>query len=135
MNRLSRLGIVLLIAVTLATPSAFANSPSAAVPFWSSIVDTVPAESCARFWSFLTSLWAKNGCEVDPNGRCLPGLTSVPAGGKNGCQVDPSGRCLPRPSYATDNGCEVDPSGRCLPRPSYATDNGCQVDPNGRCRK
>lgn len=97
MNRLSRLGIVLMIAAPLATPSAFANSPSAAIPFW----------------SFLTSLWAKNGCQVDPDGRCAPGLTSVLPGRKNGCQVDPNGRCLPHPSHAADNGCSADPNGRC----------------------
>jgi hypothetical protein len=132
MNRLSRLGTVLLIVVPLATPSAFANSPSAAVPFWSGIVATGPAESCARFWSFLTSLWAKNGCQVDPNGRCLPGPRHA---ANNGCSADPDGRCLARPSHATDNGCSADPNGHCLPGRPQAVDNGCQVDPDGRCRK
>jgi hypothetical protein len=110
MNRLSRLAIVLLIAMALTSPSAFANSPSAAVTQWSGVVASVPTERFAGFWSFLPSLWAKNGCEVDPNGRCL----SVRIGGDNGCQVDPDGRCLPRPSQAAgDNGCSADPKGRC----------------------
>lgn len=91
MNRWSRLATVLLIAVALCTPSVFATSPSAAVPYWSGSVASVPAESFARFWSFLTSLWAKNGCEVDPSGRCLPRPSQAAA--DNGCSADPSGRC------------------------------------------
>jgi hypothetical protein len=44
----------------------------------------------AWLWTFLARVWAKNGCHVDPNGRCLDGL-QAPA--ENGCRVDPNGRC------------------------------------------
>lgn len=27
----------------------------------------------AWLWAFLARAWAKNGCHVDPNGRCAPG--------------------------------------------------------------
>jgi hypothetical protein len=109
MNRLLRLAFALLIAVALATPSAFANSISTTALRWSSIETSIVKEGRFEgFWSFVTSLWAKNGCEVDPSG-----LNSVPATG-SGCQTDTSGHCLPSPNQAADNGCEVDPSGRCL---------------------
>lgn len=42
-------------------------------------------------WGLLTGVWSANGCEVDPNGRCLPGPAAASA--DNGCEVDPSGRC------------------------------------------
>ncbi|MGH7483976.1 MAG: hypothetical protein ACREMY_00045 [bacterium] len=110
MNRWSRLAFVLLIAAALATPSAFASSLSVAFPRASGSASVVE-ERFAGFWSFLTRLWAKNGCEVDPNGRCLP---ASPQAADNGCSADPNGRCLPRLSQeAGDNGCSADPSGRC----------------------
>jgi|1186.fasta_scaffold315009_1 hypothetical protein len=112
MNRWSRLVFALLIAVALAVPSAFASSLSAAFPRLSVITFSVSEERFAGFWSLLTSLGAKNGCQVDPNGICLP-----------------------RSSHAADNGCSADPNGICLPRSSHAADNGCSADPNGRCGK
>ena len=48
----------------------------------------------ARLLSFLARVWEKNGCRVDPNGRCLDGL-QAPAPADNGCSVDPNGRCAP----------------------------------------
>jgi hypothetical protein len=58
----------------------------------------------------LVSLWSKNGCQLDPNGRCV--TTATP---KNGCQADPFGRCLDGLTTAptTETGCELDPFGRC----------------------
>ena len=112
MNRWFRLALALLIAVVLGTPTAFADSYSGRVPRLSGMLASVPAERFADLWNFLTSLWAKNGCEVDPNGRCL----AAQVGGKNGCQVDPSGNCLPGTGPARlgeENGCQVDPNGRC----------------------
>jgi hypothetical protein len=55
------------------------------------ILEAGPAP-LAWLWSFLARVWEKNGCRVDPNGRCLDGL-QAPA--KNGCSVDPNGRCAP----------------------------------------
>src|SRR5579864_6914995 len=41
-------------------------------------------------WSLMTGGWMKEGCMIDPDGRCV---TSVPT--KEGCNIDPFGRCLP----------------------------------------
>jgi len=41
-------------------------------------------------WSFISEGWMKEGCNIDPNGRCV---TALPT--KVGCNIDPNGRCLP----------------------------------------
>jgi hypothetical protein len=130
MNRWSRSALILLAAVVLVTPPTFANLLSEAGPGWSGIAGTVGEESYSAFWSFVTRLWAKNGCQVDPSGRCLP-LPGHAA--DNGCSADPNGRCLPLPSHAADNGCSADPSGHCQAVTGSSRKNGCQVDPDGRC--
>lgn len=48
---------------------------------------------------------------------------------KEGCKVDPFGRCLPQ--AATDGSCLIDPFGKCSE--NVTTDEGCRVDPNGHC--
>jgi hypothetical protein len=48
-------------------------------------------------WRFFQSLWAEEGCRIDPDGRCLTGTTQAPAQrslfGEEGCMIDPDGRC------------------------------------------
>jgi hypothetical protein len=125
MTSLSRKASVLLVAVLLAT-TAVSAAPLRAHPA------LMPIDPLAQLWNVLTSLWTKNGCSADPDGRCLSGSTVTT---DNGCSVDPSGRCLPGASATTvtpKNGCQVDPNGRCLPG-TVTTKNGCQVDPDGRC--
>lgn len=49
-------------------------------------------------------------------GRAWTFLTGA---GKEGCHIDPDGRCVPRslselqPTIQTDTGCHIDPDGRC----------------------
>jgi hypothetical protein len=52
---------------------------------------TFPASFLGRAWSFLTALWAKEGCHIDPNGRCR----IVTPQSDTGCNIDPNGRCKP----------------------------------------
>jgi hypothetical protein len=64
----------------------------------------------APLWSFLGRLWAKEGCGLDPSGRCAtsPVTTDV------GCGLDPSGACKPASTpESLDVGCGLDPSGQC----------------------
>ena len=71
-----------------------------------------PPDLLARAWSFLTGLWSKTGCNIDPNGRCLPETPVVQP--DEGCHIDPSGRCGPEtPDVQPDEGCNIDPFGRC----------------------
>ena len=48
-------------------------------------------EFLSRAWILVRSTVVKAGCEVDPDGRCVP----APIRTKAGCNVDPNGRCLP----------------------------------------
>jgi hypothetical protein len=98
-------------------------------------VGSFAAAPLPSLWSWLVNLWEKNGCAIDPHGRCLPGAAPVqPDGADNGCGIDPWGHCQVAPAK---NGCMIDPHGRCLPvaapvQPASA-DNGCSIDPWGRC--
>jgi len=54
-----------------------------------SLVSTAP-RLFDSFWEIFSSIWStKAGCEMDPDGRCLPAP-------KAGCEWDPNGRCLPK---------------------------------------
>jgi hypothetical protein len=105
----SRKASIVLVALFLVTTAVSAESRPGARAHSARIAGLSSVESFSGFWSVLVGLWTKNGCQVDPDGRCLPT--------KNGCSVDPSGRCLP-PATTT-----------------ITLDNGCQVDPNGSCAK
>jgi hypothetical protein len=80
--------VALLLVLVVATPWAAAAAPTDHGRF-----DI--ATPLVRLWSWLAHVWAKNGCMIDPGGRCLPGTSTapVPAGSENGCGIDPGGRC------------------------------------------
>lgn len=87
-------------------------------------------------WSFLKGLWSKEGCHIDPNGRCI--TSSTPASSADsGCHIDPNGQCITSatPASSADTGCHIDPDGRCITSaaPVSSADTGCQIDPFGRC--
>jgi hypothetical protein len=81
---------VLVLGLVLGTPLMSWAAPRAAG--WRTGIPEASPAPLARLWTFLAGAWAKNGCRVDPDGRCLDGL-QAPA--KNGCRVDPFGRCAP----------------------------------------
>lgn len=64
-----------------------------------------PADFFSRLLRLLPGLWEKEGCIIDPNGRCAP----VPFDA--GCIIDPHGQCAP---VAPDAGCIIDPNGGCI---------------------
>lgn len=68
----------------------------------------------ARIWSLVTGFWSKNGCRIDPNGYCIPGINEGGSTVENGCVIDPSGQCASA-AVTTKNGCIIDPDGRCRP--------------------
>ncbi|HXO19546.1 MAG TPA: hypothetical protein VOA87_06430 [Thermoanaerobaculia bacterium] len=81
----------------------------------------------ARLWSGLTSLWAEEGCSIDPDGgHCKPGQATPPGNGtpgsltnaraQEGCSIDPNGGCAGKPGANSlfvpfGAGCSIDPSG------------------------
>jgi hypothetical protein len=110
MPRLSRRVLTLLLVTALAATTALAQPPTGAFqPLRPALSDS--GDLIARLWSLLGRPWTKNGCGLDPSGRCLT-KGSSPVAGDNGCGIDPSGGRCPA---TTKNGCSVDPNGRCLP--------------------
>jgi hypothetical protein len=108
---LRRKAVLLLLASALAFPWAASAGPReanarAVAPFTSTFLEDL----LDRAWSFFTSVRNKEGCHLDPHGRCAPG------------------------AIRTDEGCHLDPSGRCAPEPTIQTDTGCHLDPHGGCR-
>jgi hypothetical protein len=84
---------VLVVSLALTTPLCEAASP----------VRSRTSSVFTRFglWEWVTNLWTKNGCSLDPGGLCVPNL-------------NPSGHLVvPVPSgSSTDAGCGIDPGGR-----------------------
>lgn len=90
---------VLVLSLALATPLCEAASRGSAP-------DHAGRTSPASFqllgvWEWVTSLWAKAGCGIDPNGACAPSPTP------------PGHSAVPAPSGSSaDAGCGIDPGGR-----------------------
>lgn len=111
----------LVVVALLAAPSVASAAPRAGgFRLQDSYSDVV-----AWLWNILASRSAKNGCSIDPNGRCV-------SSSKEGCRIDPSGRCVTDTLQSSDNGCLIDPSGHCVD-PTQANKEGCSIDPFGRC--
>jgi hypothetical protein len=49
----------------------------------------------SSFWSFVTGLWNKAGCSLDPYGLCRPEPSDPVSDGDAGCSLDPYGHCHP----------------------------------------
>jgi hypothetical protein len=84
----------LLLAALVAVPAASSAAPrhkgrqetrtAAAAP--------APLALLERLWSTLTSVWAEEGCHIDPDGRCAPSQGSgLTAPANPGCQSSPGG--------------------------------------------
>ncbi len=90
---------VLVVSLTLTTPLCEAASPGSA-PGRARQAAATPSHLLG-LWDWLASVLAKNGCSIDPSGRCVNSPT-------------PTGQSLPPvPSLSdTDEGCAIDPGGR-----------------------
>lgn len=114
--RRKSLFLFLLIAL-VATPWAAAGGPRPESPRAAHAVEDVPF--FGNFWRFLRSVWEKEGCNIDPDGRCVnePAQTP-PLQPKEGCGIDPWGRCVNEPAQTpppqTEAGCNIDPWGHCV---------------------
>jgi hypothetical protein len=81
-------------------------------------------------WSFITGGWMKEGCMIDPDGRCV-----TPVQTKEGCTIEPDGRCVASSPVLHQKAPANNTSGSHgrTRRPALRTKEGCQVDPGGRC--
>lgn len=70
--------------------------------------DSKPALSFfAGLETLWANLWTKEGCRIDPWGRCVTSTADA------GCRIDPWGRCIDLST--ADAGCRMDPlGGGCL---------------------
>ena len=95
MNTVSvRRKILLALLVTvLVTPWVSAAGPQAESPRSVRAVEPVALDFFSRIWSFLRRVGSKEGCNIDPSGRCSSENPSPQT--KEGCHIDPSGGCLP----------------------------------------
>jgi hypothetical protein len=92
-RRLLRTFALLVLSLVLTTPLCEAASRGRASR-------TSPASVyLLSVWEWAASLWAKNGCSLDPGGLCATNPTShplvpVPSGSNldAGCSIDPGGR-------------------------------------------
>ncbi len=98
-----RLALGLLVALALSA------APAAAAPF-------DPGALLSKLRGWLSFVWAENGCEIEPLGRC--GAAAAP-------QAEIPVR---RDTIQRDNGCIIEPNGRCA---AIQRDNGCILEPNG----
>lgn len=80
---------LLLLAALLAAPWASAAGPQIESPRATQAVSPDDAFDLSRFWRLLKSAWTKEGCNIDPNGRCVTQKVDT------GCNIDPNGRCHP----------------------------------------
>lgn len=112
-----RLSLIVALGLILLAPCVAAAQPRSqglaiTIPTLSG-----PADLLAQAWAFISQLWEKGGCGIDPNG------------GEGGCGIDPDGR---------DGGCLIDPNGVCATTqttPPVQGEGGCGIDPSGLCVK
>lgn len=105
---LRRPALILALAVFLVTPweaAAEPRLPSVQLRAFSDSAASGVSDLFSRVLQFFSNFWAKEGCGIDPHGRCIPSTID------NGCGLDPHGGCAP---VQVDNGCSLDPDGRCM---------------------
>jgi hypothetical protein len=85
-----RLVVVLALSALLGSPAtSLARPRPAARHSWTQAAAQAPL---SWLWNALVSVWEKEGCRIDPNGRCL---INPQENGDTGCSLDPYGRCVP----------------------------------------
>jgi hypothetical protein len=102
--RIARLFAVLVLGLTLGVSQAAASQ----APRGKATREDRPVtvRVLDRLVSFVSVFWQKEGCGIDPWGRC--GATTPRI--DEGCTIDPLGRCAPSAPTA-DAGCGIDPWG------------------------
>ena len=87
-----RLVFVLALSALLGSPATSLAGPRSHSAAQHSRHQTAARAPLSWLRNALVSVWEKNGCLIDPNGRCL---TSPQKSADNGCSLDPYGRCIP----------------------------------------
>jgi hypothetical protein len=85
------LAFVLISSLAMAAPHHAANPPKAPA------VSATAEMLFSHLWGWITGVWTKEGCGIDPSGQCKPG----------------SGTTVAPPGDSVDAGCIIDPGGSC----------------------
>ena len=91
-SRSGRTLLVLALGAILMSPPVSAEPRAKAPSRQSRTAMVAPGDLFAGFWGFLGRL-TKEGCMIDPHGRCLTGPAPVQMDA--GCTIDPHGGCKP----------------------------------------
>ncbi|HYO11759.1 MAG TPA: hypothetical protein VE685_01015 [Thermoanaerobaculia bacterium] len=84
---------LLLLSTLVATPWAAAG-PRRQSPRTGQAAPLLIFDLVSRAWSRLMGHQPKEGCHIDPNGRCLTGASPAPPPvTETGCYIDPNGLC------------------------------------------
>lgn len=117
--RRRRAGILLTITFLTTSPAWAAGWPAGGNEQPEEAARSAPATLLDRAWSLIAALWVKEGCGIDPSGRCFTGTAQQQPGTKEGCHIDPSGLCENGPAQTPPPqpkaGCHIDPNGHCIP--------------------
>jgi len=95
-RRLRRSVPVLVLIALLVAPWQLRAATGPAPPSVKAAAEKA-VELFGRAWDGLVSLWAEEGCHIDPYRRCLDGQ-STPVNQEDtdaGCHIDPYGACQP----------------------------------------
>ncbi|HEV7507221.1 MAG TPA: hypothetical protein VGS07_20190 [Thermoanaerobaculia bacterium] len=82
--------VLLLLLAVLVAPWASAAGRPAGLPGPGAVSAPAPLDLFGSALRLLTRLWSKEGCRIDPSGRCAP--LSTPTS-DTGCRIDPDGLC------------------------------------------
>ena len=87
---------ILLLAIVLAIPWGSAASGLPESSRSARTFEQVPLEFFSRIWGLFRGEQSKEGCHIDPHGRCADkSAESSSPQRKAGCHIDPHGLCIP----------------------------------------
>lgn len=84
-----RMAALASLVATLATPWASATRLPSGGGRSGYLTESASSDLLDRVLGFLRIITIKEGCKLDPDGRC-----SEPSHAKEGCKLDPNGRCI-----------------------------------------
>jgi hypothetical protein len=91
-----RTAVLVSLIAALAAPWAFAAGPGAGGLRPAHVAESATPDFLDLVFNFFRTAKTpglKEGCKIDPDGRCNASLTQPPST-KAGCHLDPDGRCL-----------------------------------------
>ncbi len=120
MQVLRRAAVLILLVLSLGISGAHAATVRSKVqPVESKTAPRSAIERIEAWWNLFAVAWNKEGCRIDPWGRCVVNPATQAPTTHAGCGIDPLGLCVislaKQTSSNTDAGCRIDPLGQCLP--------------------